>query len=505
MEKNMEKLQFDSFEKRKYNVSVSAKELISDDSKILSVNAYACCGRNEIINNEVFIEGVVNFVAVLKNHDNIRKIERSERFNFSEKINDEYDAAYIFSLANVEKVRSYLENGNLMMTCNVELPVMLFKPNTINCICDIEGDEFRKKIEEVKLYKNTMARQLRFSVTENTELSPRVPEIKEILSVNAFPQISETHISAGQLIIGGEILIQTVYLSTDEYEPIIQVTDKIDFSQIIEINEITAQKADVNMNIENISTSISANENGEMRLITYSIGLCGFAYAGEITERSIVSDAFSLNKTIECENKKISADVLNEKINASLNKSIKVSVPEGKMPLARPISVTFFPKINSYKIMNSKAVIYCTAEVGLIYTASGTGDVEGFNTTTDFELIVENDQINGCDDIVSFLTLNDMQAILVTGREIEVRAGLDIDILIKNKKEFDVLIDVCENSEKSFPEFGVIIYNVQKGDTLWNICKKYGVDVDDVLKLNYDLTDDPEVGRKIFIFRKLIV
>ena len=505
MEFNTEKLQFDSVETKKYNVNVSAKELVYDGAKVLSTVAYVCCGRSEIINNEVILEGVVNFVAIVKNHDEINKIERSERFSLSEKIVSQNKISNVFASSKVRKIRAYCEANNLMLSCNVDISALFIVSDHIEYISDNLGEEYKKKTEPVKLYKNIFAKQMRFSVSECTELSPRVPEIKEILSVSAFPCVRETHVSAGQLIIGGEISVQTVYRSVDEYDPIIQINDKIDFSQIIEVSEMTANDPIVNLSVEDVNGTVSLNEQGETRVITYSIGLCGYAFANETVEKEFIVDAYSTNRRIECKNNKAEIYGISDKTSVFTNKNIYVRVPEGKAPVSRAIAVTFLPSVLSSEIVNSKANLKCSADVSVIYSASGTGENEGFNTSVEFEIFLDNILPNKCDAVITDLTLNDMQAVLLSGTELEIRTGLNIEILPQYISNAQLVTEIKESDEKDFPEFGVIIYNVQPGDTLWDISKKYGVDSEDLLKLNHELCEYPEVGQKLYIFRRLVV
>ena len=50
------------------------------------------------------------------------------------------------------------------------------------------------------------------------------------------------------------------------------------------------------------------------------------------------------------------------------------------------------------------------------------------------------------------------------------------------------------------PEFGIIIYTVQKSDSMWDICKRFCVDENEVRSLNPELKQEPTEGEKIYIF-----
>lgn len=505
MDLNMENLQFDSIEKRNFCVNVSAKELIDSETTLLSLTAYACCGRSEILNNEVVIEGSVKFYAIVKQNETIKSIEKCERFSLNENVSGIKPDSKMLTTASAEKIRGYVEAGNLMLSCSINVNALIVSPNECQFITELDGDEYRKKEEKLSVFKSTLVKPIRFFVSEDTELSPRVPEINKILTVDAFSEVKEAHISAGQLIIGGDVFLHTVYNSTDEYEPIVQVSDKFEFSQLIDLNEVDSGKPFVVLNVEDINTDVKLNEQGESRIINYNIGLSGYAYSGIETECNVIKDAYSIKNKIQCESDKIRFVKAGEEFGSLLNKSINVRVPNGNNPISRINSVTFIPKINTCEIIDSTAHLICSGEIGVIYTASTTGQTEGFNTTVNFEIITENSVFSDVNDVIAFIKLNEMQAVLLTGNEIEIRSGLSVRFVPEYFSESVVLKNINSLEDNDFPEFGIIIYNVQKGDSLWEICKKYGVDEEDIKKLNRDIDDTPEAGRKIYIFRKIAV
>ncbi len=500
-----EKLSFDKTEKRNYSLNISAKELIDDETKLLTVTANACCNRCEMLNNEVLIEGVVSFCAIVNGENGIKKIERSERFSLNEICHGAVPSAYMFATANCEKVRGYVETGNLMLNCTVNISSLLITPCEIDCYMDIEGDEYRKLQQELEYNKINFKKNIRFSVSEDKELSPRLPEINTILSVAPSVYVKEAHITAGQLIIGGNILLQAVYNSIDEYEPIVQFTDSFDFSQIIELKDIDSGNATVKLSVEEISTNVLPDENGEIRKITYSIGLCGYVYTCETEKICVISDIYSLKNKLDCDFKTAQITQAGENFSYSTSKNIRVKLPENKMPVSRINSVSFIPSVIDKYINGSKLHVKCIGEVCAMYTVSGSGETDGFNTSVEFDIMIDSLQINDIDDVMVNLSVNDMQAILISGYEIEVRAGFDLGFITQKIMQCNIVSNVTVNENSDMPEFGIIIYNVQQGETLWDICKKYGVDVDEVKKINNDLSDMPQANKKIYIFRALAV
>ena len=313
MDFKCKKLYYDQTEKRNYNLNISCKELIDDNVKLLTVTANSCCNRCEMLNNEVMIEGIVNFCAIVKDENGIRKIERSERFNFNENCQGATPSSYMLASCDCNKVKGYCETGNLMLNCVVNISAILINPCEIECFDELDDEEFRKKTNSVKINKLDFKKNIRFSVTEEKELSPRVPEIDRILSVYASTNVKEAHISAGQLIMGGEICLQTVYKSVDEYEPVVQVTDNFDFTQIIELKDVRDAMPIVKLSPEEIHTSVLPNEQGEIRRITYNVGLCGYVYSLVSEEATVITDVYSVKNKLNCKSKNVDFTEISDK------------------------------------------------------------------------------------------------------------------------------------------------------------------------------------------------
>lgn len=503
MELNIEKIRFDSMKKRTFSINVSCKESISDSAKVLGINAYASCGRSEMLSNEVVIEGVVRYTAIIKENDEIKKVERSERFTLSDFVDDVKPDSKMNTFVSVSKVRGYIEAGKLMLSCAVNVNALIINSEEVEYVKELPED-YRKKEKELKVFNDSLIKTLRFGINDETELSPRLPEVKDILISNAFVTVKEARVTAGQLILAGEISLQTLYNSIDEFEPIFQVTDKFDFSQLIDINE-EMNNPFVVLNIEDINSNVKPNEQGEMRIIEYNIGLYGYAVESNEVKCNVVLDSYSLKNKTDCEYTEINCSVLGEEFNSAINKSISVKVPEGSKHISRINSVTFNPEVVESNVIDSKIFLKCRGEVNAIYTVSGAEETDGFNTTVEFDFVSENMLIEDAEDVITYLSLSDMQAFLISGNEIEIRAGFNLKFIPKYSVNEKIVCNIKVSEKNDFPDFGIIIFNVQPGEDLWGICKKYGVDEEEVTKLNPNISNVLLSGGKIYLFRKISI
>ena len=84
MSLKQETLTFDRMKPWCAETGVNAKELLEDGLTLLSVSASACCGRTEVLKEEILAEGTVTFCALLRTREgDVRSLTRTERFSFS--------------------------------------------------------------------------------------------------------------------------------------------------------------------------------------------------------------------------------------------------------------------------------------------------------------------------------------------------------------------------------------------------------------------------------------
>lgn len=498
MESSREKINFDSIERYHFAQSVSTKEFISDGAKLLSVSASACAGRCEMLNGEVVIEGNVHFVAVFRDGEGkIERVERAERFTLNENIPGADARATAFAKCRAEKVRGYTEAGSLMLSAVADICLTVIMPGEKEILVLGEDEDLRKKENTVTLSRITFAQNLRFTVSDTGELSLRLPEAKDILFVSVLPKVNETHVSGGQLIIGGEMQVQTVYSSLDEYEPIVEITDKFDFSRIVDVPDAAGQ-AEVFLAPENVAAQIKTNADNEARIIEYTVDLCGYAYALEEKEYSCISDVYSVKNNLDVKREKFTVKNSVSGTKTQINRNFSVTLPENKPTVSRIGSVVFSPNIKECKMYDNRAVLSGTGEVSVIYQSAGSGEPEGFFATVPIEFTADNVECRG--EVSAEAELFDMQAVLISGNEIEIRCGMTVNIFGLCGQESETVTEINDNGENDMPEFGIIIYTVQKSDRIWDICKRFCVDENEVRSLNPELKQEPTEGEKIYIF-----
>ena len=66
----------------------------------------------------------------------------------------------------------------------------------------------------------------------------------------------------------------------------------------------------------------------------------------------------------------------------------------------------------------------------------------------------------------------------------------------------NIMNEIQTNGEREAEDYSLILYIVKKGDTLWQIAKRYGSTIDDIVRTNgIEDANQISIGQKLFIPR----
>jgi len=508
MEGKVETLRYDKYEKKEFVLDVDCKEMLmgaAADATVLACNAIVAAGRCEVLTNEAIIEGAVRFCAVIKDgQGNFDSLVRTERFTYNAPIEGVSPKAYIMAMGNARKVKGVIEAGSLMFSCEVRLNAELVTPNEIKIVTDMNSADVHTLSSELQADEIVAKANARFEVRQDLELSVRMPEIKDALCSCAGVIIKEVRCAEQQMMVSGEISVQTLYSCEDEYEPIAQIADKLDFSQILDVKGVSCGlDADCSIEIEEIFVSVNLNEQGERRLLSFECMLNASVQARESHTMRIIKDAFSTQCKLDIVSKKIMPYTQELSMNNSCVERFNVQLPSGNPPMARICGVQLSHCILESKAWDGKAILNCEAEISVVYIAAISGSIECFKAFMPFALQIDNSNIMPEHMLNAAITLEQMQAVMAGGNEAEVRVTFAVKLEAYNKKEQTVLTSCDRGDMISNEGSAIIIYIMQPGDTLWSVCRRLGIGIEDLKAVNPEAGDNPPVGTRLLVYRQL--
>ena len=121
-------------------------------------------------------------------------------------------------------------------------------------------------------------------------------------------------------------------------------------------------------------------------------------------------------------------------------------------------------------------------------------------TTIPFDYVVDN-LINGEElNTNNEIEIKSQDFIIKDNEEINCNLNLDIKTDMYRNANMNLLSEISEDGEREEQDYSLIIYIVKKGDSLWNIAKKFGSTVDDIARANgIEDTNLIMPGEKLYI------
>lgn len=317
-------------------------------------------------------------------------------------------------------------------------------------------------------------------ISQEISLKSEMPAPLKILKVSN--DILETHrqITSGKLIINACISSDILYLGEDtngETKPVC-MTGKTDFTQFVIIDEKTAPDL-LRLSFTENDLAITI-ENKDKFLLKGNVTTLIQAYQNK--ELRTVCDAYHKEKNICFDQSAIHLNSIRDTITGEISSREIADVPDSaNLPVSLICAGCGYPSVEETPEKN-RLVLSGSIPVKILAV---DGDNKPF-------IIEHNIPLRGAFDIsaenmttCTACSVKELWYSEINSRQIELNACLGINIWVLNKEKISS-IDNLSFAESDAPCTGkpMAIYVVGKGDTLWDIAKKYKSDMKTLAELN---------------------
>lgn len=508
MDISMDQLRYDEVAAAEFMRSVRIiAQLPGSDAQanLLGADIEVSMGRCEALASEAVLEGTVRGCAVISQGDALLRVNGMQTFDYTAKIPGLSPKAAIKVCPIVKDYTAVIQGGSVVFDVELLLRVMTITAEEVSAVSEIKDESVHVLSAEIESTINEGVFYSRFSVKEDIELSVRMPEVKRILCTQASAVISEARCEDGEILFEGDIVLRVTYDCEDEYEPVAQVADKIPFSRAVEAPVRAGMEAEVTAIVEESSLQIETNQQGEYRILVCECLVNACASARRQQDVSLIMDAYSAKNELAIVRKEIEYKRCAVQAQANLAARVAVMLPKGMPPMARISAVLAQPYIESITAMDGRALMNMAARVYVIYIASGTGELSSFTQNVSFEMIFDNPDIRSNMELYASSSVEQMVSALVGSSECEVRFGLMVDLTGYESNKVSVLLSAEDTGEARPDGFGICIYIMQPGDTLWSVGRELGVGVEELREVNPDISENPPAGTRLIVYKQIKV
>lgn len=343
-------------------------------------------------------------------------------------------------------------------------------------------------------------------IKEDVELPKNKPNVQRMIFSDVRIKSRESRVIEDGIYVKGDIGVFVIYESDQESQMNEWYETALPFEGKIEINGVNEDMFSfIMIRLVEPSVTLKPDYDGEERVfgIEGIIQVSMKIYSEE--EENVVWDMYSTcsHTSIECENRGFQQMVLKNSLKARGYNKYQINGVQEK-----PLQICYSygnAHIENAEIKENELVINGYADITVIYIAvDDASPMSSFKCQVPFaQTVALNTDANKIEYILD-ACIDQINASMTGGDEIEVRVFVGIDILIMNivEKEFitDATMTPMTGKElSSFP--GIIGYIATSEETLWDIAKRYKTTTEKIKKVNKWNSDIVKRGDKLLITR----
>lgn len=369
-------------------------------------------------------------------------------------------------------------------------------------ICKINSEGCQTKNGEINVMTLLSSQKDNFRIREGITLPISGDVVDKILWYEMEPENMEYRLRDGELGLKGELSIFCIY-TTGQGEGCSYYNSKLPFAGKIELNNNTEDAyGDIIINSVEKNLALRADNNGELKVLELEavLDMDIKSYSEETVV--VIEDAYSPLKNLEIGREKFLCEEM------VMKNSFKCKA-EGVYGLSERDAI---------QLLNTTGTVYIEDMVGasegvivegavivdVMYQRADKMNEVGFDR---FKLPFSQ-KIEGLNSNEKYVFSSKTEGLKINAslmnNEVNIKCVMGIDLMITKAMENEIVVDIKEgeydyNGAKKLP--GITGYVVKQGDTLWDIAKRYGTTVGNIMETNNLSSEEIKNGMKLLVVK----
>ncbi len=456
--------------------------------KILQIDAEALITSFEVSNGRINVNGAVEYkiLYVPESAKGICSLNTVSTFVHTEEIDGLTEDMYCSLDVDTEHIEYNMINSrklSLHTAVGIKCSIMTKMP--IEVPVEIRGENIETKYKMMRGACRTVDKNAEIIIEDSLVVPPGKPAIETVLKTDVSVRNKDIKIIAGKVVVKGEITVCTLYLPVQS-ENVMSALHCLPFTEILDAEGIREE------NFNNVGFKVSSGKctpvpdsDGEIREIECSVRLTVHITSDEIIEMQAVTDAYSTEGNLEV---KTGRNMLEETVDSlTTNTTVKGSItpPEGMPQIMHIYNVVAKPYVTSAKAGDGKMFIEGIIDTYILYiSAKDDSPVCSFKEEVPFAISTDSPKTEAECDVKAVVETNHISYNLNAAGEIELRVVLMSCLSSHKTTEAELVESVTEKTVSEEKSPSIVLYFVQKNDTLWDIAKRYHTKTTYIEELN---------------------
>lgn len=488
---------------KKKEIIMLEEDIIVPDIKpdilnTVSTSGNVCIYKKEVLDEKIKIDGAINFYLIYladSEESGTRSINSNIDFSKLIEIKGCNSDMILDSNIYIRNIECKVLNGRKVnVKIMLEIYVVLYMQEEINIIEDLKNiEDIQKLNKSIMLNKSTGRGQTKI-YAKDTIILDNIDNLVEILSVDISIINSDLKLSYNKVLVKSDANVKIMYLTDDNricnIETNIPVMGFIDLPDISEVNI-----CDIKYEIKNI---IVKPNNVEEHSIYVEIEIEVMCSSYENMKVEIMQDIYSPSKDIKFKSKSVRT-MCDKHITKGIFKMDENIEVEGVDSSNKICDVKILPQIQTEEVLEGRIIYKGNLDLKILYLSDL--NLNSKNIKIPFEFNLEDTNINSNYDTETKINILSQDFIVINDNTINSRIELEFVTDVSKNVKMNV-IDEIEADERLEYNYSIVIYFVKRGETLWEIAKKFGSRIEDIVAVNnIENTDIINEGQQLFIPR----
>ena len=361
--------------------------------------------------------------------------------------------------------------------------------------------------EEMEAAQIAVRKKDTYRIKENLALSGSKPDLERILWSEVRLTGASSRPGDGKVHIDGELAVFVIYDSQGDGGPVQWLEEAVPFSGEVEAAGCREEMIPViSMRLVHREVEARPDYDGEMRELGLDAVVELDMKLYEEEKLQLLTDLYSTGCEIQPETGEVCFDrILTKNLcKCRIGEKLEIGRQSRILQICHSEGAV---KVDETEVCEDTLQIDGVLEVRLLYlTDDDSQPIQSSREVIPFRQTVEAKGVN--QDSIYQLTpsLDTLSAVMLGGNMVEVKAAVDLDLLVLQPVCRPVITGVSVRPldlEKLQKLPGIVGYIVQPGDSLWKIAKKFHTTVDNILLTNGLASETVSPGEKLILVKEV--
>ena len=471
-----------------------------DILKTVNTSGTLCIYKKEIQQEKIKIDGSVNtYIMYLPENgdDNIRGINTNIDFSQTIDMPKCNEDMMLNSEITIKTIDCKVINGRKIgIKVGLEINAKVYSNEEISIINGINNQQNIQLLEKTLNVNSLVGNGSTKAYVKDTITLDMNDNLAEILKSNISLVDRDIKISYNKILAKAEAEIKIVYLTEDN--KINNITSKIPVVGFIDMQNVNEENiCDTNYEIKNL---IIKPNNVEEHSIYVELEVEITSLVFERKDIKLIQDIYSPFDNITFNTKTI--NMMSYKSTRSEICNIRENMKIPEMEKSTIIDVDIKPIINKENTVNTRIIYEGELEMKFIFLNDTNKNLDTKIVKLPIQYTINN--IDNCENktINTNIDVANQEFSAQENGNVSCNVDLIFNANIESTENINVLDNLNEEKMENLEDYSLIIYVVKKGDTLWEIAKKFRSTTDDIIRANgIEDVNNLKIGQKLYIPR----